>query len=238
MFYTHICQVLKINSPNLWEINISLISNLNQILYQFGAIFSVAYFNLLKAPKFNVLIIFSLIFLYSNLIHLFLRTSWRSHFRFATEDSRNFVTCNNICGPTQVRGFSIVEVDSMNILGEKPYKCSHQGCGKVHECFSTRTADGALLQAFTQLSNLQSHSRSHMTDKPYRCNSCYKCFADEQGLREHIPKHSETKHIKTHICHICGKNLIPPPPVPPRPRYWVTDRFRQQKQYIKCNYSQ
>ena len=63
-----------------------------------------------------------------------------------------------------------------------------------------------MLQAFTQLSNLQSHSRSHMTDKPYRCNSCYKCFADEMGLRQHIPKHSETKHLKTHICHICGKS--------------------------------
>lgn len=44
-----------------------------------------------------------------------------------------------------------------------------------------------------------------MTDKPYRCNSCYKCYADEAGLREHIPKHSETKHIKTQICKICGK---------------------------------
>ncbi len=73
--------------------------------------------------------------------------------------------------------------------GEKPYKCQHPGCGK----------------AFSQLSNLQSHSRSHMTDKPYRCNSCYKCFGDEQQLREHIPKHSETKHIKTHICRVCGK---------------------------------
>ncbi len=74
--------------------------------------------------------------------------------------------------------------------GERPYKCQHPGCGK----------------AFTQLSNLQSHSRSHMTDKPFRCNSCYKCFADEQSLREHIPKHSETKHLKTHICHVCGKS--------------------------------
>ena len=74
--------------------------------------------------------------------------------------------------------------------GEKPYKCQHPGCGK----------------AFSQLSNLQSHSRSHMTDKPYRCNSCYKCFVDEQSLREHIPKHSETKHLKTHICKLCGKS--------------------------------
>lgn len=74
--------------------------------------------------------------------------------------------------------------------GEKPYRCCHAGCTK----------------AFSQLSNLQSHTRSHMTDKPFRCNSCYKCFGDERSLQEHIPKHTETKHLKTKICTICGKS--------------------------------
>lgn len=74
--------------------------------------------------------------------------------------------------------------------GDKPYKCRHQGCNK----------------AFSQLSNLQSHSRCHQTDKPFKCNSCYKCFADESSLLEHIPKHKESKHLKTHICEYCGKS--------------------------------
>ncbi|XP_045101431.1 zinc finger protein rotund-like isoform X7 [Portunus trituberculatus] len=74
--------------------------------------------------------------------------------------------------------------------GDKPYKCRHPGCNK----------------AFSQLSNLQSHSRCHQTDKPYKCNSCYKCFADEASLLEHIPKHKESKHLKTHICQYCGKS--------------------------------
>jgi len=74
--------------------------------------------------------------------------------------------------------------------GDKPYKCRHPGCTK----------------AFSQLSNLQSHSRCHQTDKPYKCNSCYKCFSDEQALFDHIPKHKESKHIKTHICSYCGKS--------------------------------
>ncbi|RWS17963.1 zinc finger protein rotund-like protein [Dinothrombium tinctorium] len=74
--------------------------------------------------------------------------------------------------------------------GDKPYKCRHPGCNK----------------AFSQLSNLQSHSRCHQTDKPYKCNSCYKCFVDESSLLEHIPKHKESKHLKTHICQFCGKS--------------------------------
>ena len=74
--------------------------------------------------------------------------------------------------------------------GDKPYKCRHPGCNK----------------AFSQLSNLQSHSRCHQTDKPYKCNSCYKCFMDEASLLEHIPKHKESKHLKTHICQYCGKS--------------------------------
>ncbi|XP_037076895.1 zinc finger protein squeeze-like [Pollicipes pollicipes] len=74
--------------------------------------------------------------------------------------------------------------------GDKPYKCRHPGCSK----------------AFSQLSNLQSHSRCHQTDKPYKCNSCYKCFTDEASLLEHIPKHRESKHLKTQICPYCGKS--------------------------------
>ena len=74
--------------------------------------------------------------------------------------------------------------------GDKPYKCRHPGCNK----------------AFSQLSNLQSHSRCHQTDKPYKCNSCYKCFTDETSLLDHIPKHKESKHLKTHICQYCGKS--------------------------------
>lgn len=74
--------------------------------------------------------------------------------------------------------------------GDKPYKCRYGNCTK----------------AFSQLSNLQSHSRSHQTDKPFKCNSCYKCFTDESALLDHIPKHKDSKHLKTHICQYCGKS--------------------------------
>ena len=74
--------------------------------------------------------------------------------------------------------------------GDKPYKCRSIGC----------------IKSFSQLSNLQSHSRCHASDKPFKCNSCYKCFVDEISLLQHIPKHKDSKHLKTHICQYCGKS--------------------------------
>ena len=131
------------------------------------------------------------------------RTPSRISAPHATSALPTVPTCRSITGSTlgwsrtsakfasaSLRSCAICSSTCVPTPGKKPYKCTHVGCGK----------------AFTQLSNLQSHSRSHMTDKPYRCNSCYKCYSDEASLREHIPKHSETKHLKTQICHICGKS--------------------------------
>ena len=59
---------------------------------------------------------------------------------------------------------------------------------------------------YTTVFTTQFINRCHQTDKPYKCNSCYKCFVDEASLLEHIPKHKESKHLKTHICQYCGKS--------------------------------
>ena len=49
-------------------------------------------------------------------------------------------------------------------------------------------ATGAILLVFT----------NKLFTSLYFMFSCYKCFADEATLLDHIPKHKESKHLKVH----------------------------------------
>ena len=55
--------------------------------------------------------------------------------------------------------------------GEKPYKCTYEGCGK----------------SFANSSDRFKHKRTHMEKKPYRCSivGCNKSYTDPSSLRKH-----------------------------------------------------
>ncbi|PRD35591.1 UNVERIFIED_CONTAM: zinc finger protein Gfi-1b [Trichonephila clavipes] len=65
-----------------------------------------------------------------------------------------------------------------SIISEKPHKCAV--CGK----------------AFSQSSNLITHSRKHTGFKPFACEICGRAFQRKVDLRRHKEtQHSEIHHI-------------------------------------------
>ena len=67
------------------------------------------------------------------------------------------------------------QLNLLSFLGEKPHQCLV--CGK----------------AFSQSSNLITHSRKHTGFKPFQCQSCPRAFQRKVDLRRHI----DTQHIQS-----------------------------------------
>lgn len=57
-------------------------------------------------------------------------------------------------------------------LGEKPFKCEHEGCDR----------------RFANSSDRKKHSHVHTSDKPYNCriNGCDKSYTHPSSLRKHM----------------------------------------------------
>ncbi|CAL8406780.1 unnamed protein product [Arctogadus glacialis] len=80
--------------------------------------------------------------------------------------------------------------------GEKPYVCEHEGCNK----------------AFSNASDRAKHqNRTHSNEKPYVCKiaGCTKRYTDPSSLRKHV------KTVHGPEAHITKKYRAEPPPRPP-----------------------
>ncbi|VVT53137.1 uncharacterized protein SAPINGB_P003422 [Magnusiomyces paraingens] len=108
--------------------------------------------------------------------------------------------------------------------------CEDPETGQTHECGET-FADPAALTAhvsevhvgfrksqyvcqwagcsrhsrpFAQRQKMTRHMQTHTKNKPYRCNICGNCFAEDAVLRQHMRIHSGEKPFE---CKVCGKKF-------------------------------
>ena len=60
-------------------------------------------------------------------------------------------------------------------------------------------------KAFSKISFLQVHLRSHTDEKPFECDRCGRSFSQRANLHRHYQGHIGEK---PHLCHLCGSSFV------------------------------
>ncbi|KAH1002545.1 hypothetical protein HUJ04_008625 [Dendroctonus ponderosae] len=75
---------------------------------------------------------------------------------------------------TVVWSIEITVQNPLVVSGEKPYKCSWEGCE----------------WRFARSDELTRHYRKHTGAKPFKCRHCERCFSRSDHLALHMKRHA------------------------------------------------
>ena len=101
-----------------------------------------------------------------------------------------------IVGGTEEQGEEGLEAGEM--IGERFSDVEDDGEDKQVNCPECG-------KAFSKVSFLQVHLRSHTGEKPFECDRCGRSFSQRANLHRHYQGHIGEK---PHLCHLCGRSFI------------------------------
>ena len=141
---------------------------------------------------------------------------------FITADGKKMRKCQwthedgTTCATTVVDHKAKIERHWRTHTNEKPFPCTHNGCGKAFARFDDFTAHMRTHtnekpfscsyvgcgKAFAQPSTLADHTRTHTKEKPHACThkGCGKAFATSGQLSNHVRTHTKEKPYQCKEC--------------------------------------
>lgn len=96
----------------------------------------------------------------------------------------------------------------LSYTGEKQFSCKECDKSFIQESvlinhLTTHTGENANeCKCFSQNSNINDHSKTHISEKPFKCTDCDKCFAHKCNLKKHV-----SDGENPFKCEKCGKRF-------------------------------